>query len=180
MARLLTLGASAAQLLTAFSEQLTLLGAVPDNDPVTTYLAPGAVVAWDSENQLTMTLRSIDPGFPGKPTAAATDPRAKTFAATFEIALLRAVPIIGTDGPMNTSIVPAPADINQAGMQTIDDAGIMIAAAAAIELAIFTQAKNPYPLVGGPGEQWATGPVRPAGPSGGLAGVAMVVWLGLS
>lgn len=146
-------------LVADFVNQLELQGvSLPERQ----HFAPGQIPAMDGE-QLVGNLVGVMQGQPGGgfggtfPAGGAP----ATFSATYSVALLREIPVVQGDGGMLDYVIPASADINTAGVGSLEDAEALLKACQAIH--------RQY-LVTGRGMGFEVGPLQTIGPEGGLAG----------
>jgi hypothetical protein len=163
--KLVGLGSSAQELLTAMSTQLvTLLGAA--NVPKAQYVAAGEV-PWDGES-LIVSMGSIGTGQPGIAIAQSLiSPSQIETYVTLYVELIRAVSTYGYGSGVKG--IPQPAQMGKEGLQALNDAGALVSAAIAVKAASTLVTL---------GAGFAIGPCVPIGPDGGLA--AMRLELALS
>lgn len=152
-----TIVAIATALVPDFGSQLEAQGIeLPDRQ----YFSPGQIPAWDGE-QLVGNLIGLAQGGAGMNMAQTMHPAAVRYAASFSIALLRAIPIVQAEpGPFEYA-VPTDEAINGAGLQFAADFEAMLKACQAIHAQY---------LIAYPGMDFEVGPVQTVGPDGGLAG----------
>lgn len=166
MASLLDLPATAELVLSLF---VTHLEDLDVDIPARRYVAPGSMVPWDGE-QLVVNLQSIDQGQPGQPIGTTQTAATVVLAAQFGVGLLREVPMLHGEGPIN-AMVPDSGEMNAAGLVSMGDVAALTRAALAIQ--------TDNELVG-PGEGIVIGPVTPLGPEGGLAGHRLILSVSLT
>jgi hypothetical protein len=156
---------AAPALLAAFVKQLEAQGIeLPERQ----YVAPGSIAVWDSE-QLAINLQDILRGQPGEAVEKTTWPVPTVVVAQFAVQLVRLVPALSNDGPLQT-VVPGEVEIGVSGMQAMDDADAIVEAALAIQQAH---------TVTEPGMGFGIGQVSTLGPEGGLAAVMLKVTISL-
>lgn len=167
MPSLRDLQGGAREVLDAFVAQLEDQGI---ELPERRYVAPGSAIVWDGE-QMTVNLVQVLSGQPGAPgLTTPTPPATRVFHATWAITLLRAVPALEVDGPVEESIPTSP-EIEESGLETMADSqGLLLAAQAIHEGYVLTR----------PGMGFVVNTLQTLGPEGGLAGVRLQVSLSLN
>ena len=166
MASLQTLPAVAEKILSLFTAELTAQGVTV---PSRRYVTPGGLIPWDTD-QLTVSLMSVDQGQPGIGDTTTMIPQAVVFYASYSVNLIRAIPVVNTEGFAGTQL-PTAAELDESGQQLQTDAGALLLAAAAIHIG--------YTLTD-PGQGFVIGPLQPVGPEGGLAGSRLMLTISLS
>lgn len=162
MAALADLYGTAAKLLSLFESELTGLGiSLPDRR----YVSPGQIPAWDGE-QLTVNLIGVAQGQPGMPLATSFSPTAAHYHAQYGLSLLRAVPVIESEGPLMLQ-VPDGEQITEASSEILGDAAALVKAGQRIHQSYLATSA-------GEGFMFE---LQTVGPEGGLAGHRLLVTL---
>lgn len=159
-ARVDDLAGLGAYLLGDLAAKLAALGI---SVPTVQYREPGQAIAWDGE-QLAIAFVGLTAGQPGQPRLQVADPSTLTQYAEWDVLLLRFVPsLTDVEGEL---MIPDPADIDVAAVETMTDASGIYTAA--VQLLIEQhQASVTVPM--------GVGPVTSIGPNGGLAGTMLRV-----
>ena len=161
----MTLREIAQKTLTAFEAQLEILGV---EIPERRYVSPGVIPVWDGE-QLVVNLQQRGQGQPGAPFEGSFVPGVENFHAQFAVSLVRAVPALSGEGPLE-AMIPDAGELGEAGLSAMDDAEALEKAAVAVHGDfVLTEL----------GQGFAINGCSTMGPEGGLASTRLLFTISL-